>query len=361
MRGSLKSWLSVSVLGLILALAGACGVKSSPYPAMATLPGKVQGLGQTQTEEGELILSWSAPQNNMLKRPLSDIGGFEIRMADNTISDSYCAGCPHRFETVDKVKALPPPPGLNLAPGPYAWRRQLNRGHVYVLRVYSVAPGGGIHPEAYAETTVWALEAPGDLPGFSAAMGDRWVDLKWRVPAGGYQAEIQRKSPDGAWAALGGLDQASGQYRDLSVQYEQTYIYRARLAKVKDQSSVPGPWSKEITIKTIDDVPPNPPGYLEASISPKGVELRWESLVFNPDFAGYRLYRQREGEADFTRIGPELLTDNIFFDPVGNWNGEKLRYRVTAVDKSVRANESQPSTLAEVYLDTPHDPAPRPE
>ncbi len=357
----LRAALTVSSIVVMLALTGACGVKSAPYPAMATLPEKVQGLSQSLTDQGELILNWRPPANNLVKRPLTDLGGFEIRMADNTISDAYCVGCPHRFETVDRLPAASPPPGLDLAPGPYSWRYQLTEGHVYVFRVYSVAPGGGIHPQSYAETTVWAISAPGPLPGFSAGLGDRSVELSWRRPAQGFRAEIEKRGPGGDWAPLADLDQNSGRYSDTAVEYEKTYLYRARLAKIKEQTSAPGPWSPEITVRVVDLTPPNPPGHLDASLAAGGVQLRWESLAFDPDLAGYRLYRQGEGESGYTRVGPALLTTNSFFDPVTDWNGQVRRYQVTAVDKSPRANESQPSPVADVYLDPPHNPVPRPQ
>ncbi|MDR1920910.1 MAG: hypothetical protein LBS31_04105, partial [Candidatus Adiutrix sp.] len=56
------SFLGLAALCLA-ALAG-CGVKTAPYPVDATLPGPVVNLSQNITPEGELILSWLAPQVN---------------------------------------------------------------------------------------------------------------------------------------------------------------------------------------------------------------------------------------------------------------------------------------------------------
>ncbi len=359
-----RTWPGMTALlamGFLLAGLAACGVKTPPYPEAATLPNKVRGLSQTLTDQGEVILSWKPPETNMVGRPLKEIGGFVIDMADNVADEAYCLGCPHQYRRVDQVPAATPPPGLVLAPGPYTWRHQLREGHVYHFRVYSMAPGGGVHPDAGVETVVWALPSPGALPGFSASLGDRAVELRWNRPAAGYRAEIEKQGPDGRWANLTGLDQASGHYSDLAVEYEKSYTYRGRLARLKDDTSRPGPWSKEMTVRVVDVVPPNPPGYLDAAMAKGGVRLTWESLAFDPDLAGYRVYRQLSGEPGFTRVGPALVKENTFFDPVGFKPGVTARYQVTAVDKSPRANESQPSPGADVYLDPPVEPAARPE
>ena len=354
--------------GLILALLGllcltwACGVKTDPYPEAATLPSKVIDLKQALTDEGEVILSWKPPENNMVGRPLKDIGGFVIEMSDNTVTESYCEGCPHQYQRVDVISAATPPPGLDLAPGPYSWRYKVRDGHVYRFRVYSMAPGGGVHPDGLAETVVWSQTSPGALPGFSASLGDKAVEIGWAVPGRGFRAEIEKRSGDsGPWRAVTGLDPARGHYSDLEVDYQKTYFYRGRLARLKGDSARPGPWSREVAVGVIDVTPPPPPGFLDAALADGGVRLSWESVAFDPDLAGYRVYRQLTGEAGFTRLTPGLVKENKFFDPIKLRDGTVARYQVTAVDKSPRANESRPSPGADVYLDPPPEYIPRPE
>ncbi|MDR2946467.1 MAG: hypothetical protein LBV79_06955, partial [Candidatus Adiutrix sp.] len=260
----------------------------------------------------------------------------------------------------DRVPALSPPPGLDLAPGPYTWRYPVKEGHVYHIRVTGLSTGGGGHPQAWAEAVVWALPAPGDLGGFSASQGDRAVTLHWSRPLADSRAEIQKKTGDGPWAPVPALDPAKGTFTDLAVAYENSYSYRGRLVRLKDETGVTGPWSREITVRVADFTPPNPPGYLDAALAENGVRLAWESLVFNPDVAGYRVYRQLSGEDDFRQVGPALLKENVLFDAIKPELGLKARYRVTAVDASPRANESQPSPTADVLLDPPAEYTPPP-
>ena len=345
-------WL---VLAVVLA---ACGVKANPYPAASTLPNKVRNLTQTVTEDGELILRWLPPDTNMAGLPLKTLGGFQVEMADSLADDLYCAACPPRYlpDPVDRLPADTPPPGQTLAPGPYEWRRQLAEGHVYHFRVAAAAKNGGVHPQAKEETVVWSLAAPGALR-FSATLGDGAVNLSWTRPGPGHRVEIEKRAAgeDSPWRTLPELDPALGRYGDFEVVAENTYEYRARLVKVKDETGIQGPWSKEMRIRVIDLTPPNPPGYLDAGLAAGGVRLSWESLAADPGVAGYRVYRQRAGEEKPVLLTPNLLSESSFFDPVTGTGPETLRYQVTAVDRSPRANESRPSPPADVSLESLED------
>ncbi|UQZ88828.1 hypothetical protein C4J81_06285 [Deltaproteobacteria bacterium Smac51] len=345
---------------LLLLMVWGCGVKTSPYPADAILPGPVSGLSQFVTDQGELVLSWNAPANNMVGRPLQSLGGFEIEMSDNPANEIYCETCPHRYEKIDLVPAMTPPPGLMVAQGPYTWRYKLTSGHVYRFRVLSVAKNGGVHPGSAVPAVVWSIPAPGALAGFGASMRDKAVELHWSRPSAGYMAEVEKRASDGQWKPLPDFDGASGRYVDLKVDYENTYVYRGRLTSQKGETRTAGPWSDDRAVNVLDATPPNPPGYLDAALAANGVRLTWESLAFDPDLAGYRVYRQLSGEDGFTRISGPLLKANTFFDPVRLTPDATARYRVTSVDGSPRANESGPSPTADVLLDPPAEAPPRP-
>ena len=356
--GILPQWGLVVVLGLTFL---ACGVKTDPYPEAATLPAKVRDLTQALTDQGELVLSWKPPAENMVGRQLQEIGGFEIQMADYLADEYYCEGCPHQYERVDRIPAAAAPPGLLLAPGPYTWRYKVKSGHVYRFRVYAVGTSGGIHPQAVAETTVWAVGSPGQIS-FSASLGDKAVDLSWSRPGRGYTAEIEKRSAEnGEFKPIKGLNPADGRFSDFEVAYEKTYTYRARLIRLKEDTSAQGAWSAERTVRVVDITPPPAPGFVDAALATGGVRVNWESVAFDPDLAGYRVYRQLEGESGFTRIGPALIKDNNYFDPVRLSPGAVVRYQVTSVDKSPRANESLASPVVDVYLDPPVEAEPRPE
>lgn len=351
--------LKCFLLALAMLFVLACGVKTDPYPAEAILPGPVSGLSQFISDQGELVLSWRAPAENMVGRPLSSLGGFAIEMSDNAANEIYCETCPHRYARVDEVPAMTPPPGLAVAPGPYTWRHSLTQGHVYRFRVLSVAKNGGIHPASAATATVWAISAPSALASFNVALRDKAVDIIWPRPTAGYTAQVE-KLQDGQWRAIPDIESASGRYLDLHVDYEQSYSYRGRLVSQKGQTLALGAWSSEQTVKIVDRTPPNPPGYLDAALAANGVLLNWESLAFDPDLAGYRVYRRLTGEDTFTRLSG-LLRENTFFDPIGLNPDIRAEYQVTSVDASPAANESESSPTAGVILEAPVTAEPRPQ
>ena len=338
----------MTFLALALFLA-ACGVKSPPYPASAILPQKVRQLNQAVTEDGELVLTWRPPETNMVGRPLKNLGGFQVEMADH-MADNYCSGCPPRYrpEPVDRLPARTPPPDQNLDLGPYEWRYQLEPGHVYHFRVAAVHKNGGVHPQAKTETVVWALTPPETMR-LAAALRDGAVEVSWTRQAPDLRVEIEKRSADGPWQALPGLDPDARSHLDLAVAYDQVYEYRGRFLKVKDETRTQGPWSREVKIKVLKLAPPPSPGYLDAALTQGGIRLSWESLFQEQDLAGYKVYRQRAGDQAPVLITPALLGTNVFFDPVTPAGGEMIRYQVTAVDTS--GNESRPSPTAEVYRD----------
>ncbi|KXS56731.1 MAG: hypothetical protein AMR96_00880 [Candidatus Adiutrix intracellularis] len=355
---AIKTFLSLTLVLVFMA----CGVKTAPYPAAVTLPGQVRNLTQVVTEDGELILRWFPPDTNMVGRPLKSLGGFRIEMADDIVDNNYCIGCPQRYlpDPVDIVTAATPPPGLVHAPGPYEWRYRIKQGHVYHFRVGAASKNGGVHPESKVETVVWALPAPGAL-NFFAALGDKAVELTWSIPSPGCRVEIEKKAPGSEWSTLTALSESTGHFSDLAVDYEKIYEYRGRLVKVKDKTGVQGPWSREFSIRVIDVTPPNPPVYLDAALDTSGVRLIWEDLTLDPDVAGYRVYRQKPGESDFILLTPVLLQRNTYLDKIFLESEGIIRYQVTAVDRSSKANESRPSPVADVYLDPLVDVPTRPE
>jgi hypothetical protein len=241
---------------LILALLGAaCGVKAAPYPPAAILPQKVRQLTQTVTKEGELILSWLPPEVNMAGRPLTALGGFQIEMADHLADEHYCSDCPPLYqpEPVDRLPARTPPPDRNMDPGPYEWRHQLEPGHVYYFRVAAVHKNGGVHPEAKTETVVWALVKPETMK-LRAALRDGAVELSWARPSPELQVELEKRSADGSWLPLPGLEQAANRHLDLEVANDLVYSYRGRFLKLKGETRIQGAWSEEVKIRILPQV-----------------------------------------------------------------------------------------------------------
>ncbi|MDR2611309.1 MAG: hypothetical protein LBG06_00165 [Deltaproteobacteria bacterium] len=343
-----------ALLSLSLLFAS-CGVKTHPYPESSTLPAKVVDLRQEQDSRNRLRLIWTAPTLNMAGRPLRVLSHFEVWGADYE-SGVFCDGCPSNYRKLGEVHLQPPPPGLAINEGPYYWGAELMPGRVYRYRVAGFSVRGAAHPEAWTEITVHADPPPGGLEGFSAQADDLSVRLGFRPGGTDEILEVQRCEGAGPWRRL---DFSGSGYVDLDVAYGKTYSYRGRRVLRSGGSSIPGPWSREITVSVDDLLPPRPVGYLDAALGAEGVILRWESLSEVPGLAGYRVYRREGPDGEFVRLGG-LHTTNTYLDREAP-TVQDLRYMVTAVDDSPRANESLGSPEAGIFLDREEPPEEKPD
>ncbi|MDR0354509.1 MAG: hypothetical protein LBJ64_02055 [Deltaproteobacteria bacterium] len=337
------------LLSLILAVSFlACGVKTHPYPEMVTLPVGVENLTQTVDHNGHLWLTWKAPMTNVAGRPLQTLDHFEVWSARYE-ADSFCQGCPTSPSKADEVHLQSPAPGQSIWPGEYVWQTDLQPGYVYVFRVAGFSSRGAVHPSSWRETKVFMVHPPGRLAGFRASADDLSVRLSWPTPPEDLLVEVQRRQGrDGSYVNL--VPARDGQ-RDLSVAYENDYYYRARLVRLQGESLLPGPWTDEIAVQVQDALPPAPPPFLDAALSPQGIRLSWQDRRESGDVAGFYLYRSVVGSDNFVRLGG-LLTGNTYLD-VDAPSNQDVRYRLTAVDDSPRANESRPSPEVEVYFAPP--------
>jgi hypothetical protein len=237
-----------------------CGVKTHPYPEMVTLPGPVKSLTQELDQNGHLWLTWDIPEYNMADRPLKALDHFEVWAADYDLK-TYCDTCPVNFSKLDEVYLKAPAPGQNYYPGPYIWQIDLSQGRVYIFRVAGFSSRGGVHPLAWQQETVWMVEPPGALKGFSAQADDLSVRLSWPEPPLGQKVQVQRRMVGGKDFVT--LDPERDGKLDLNVAYENEYVYRARLINPQGESLIPGPWTGEVVVKIEDSLPPPPPAFLE--------------------------------------------------------------------------------------------------
>jgi hypothetical protein len=322
-----------------------CGVKTHPYPEAVTLPGPVEGLSQEVDQNGHLWLTWNTPMFNMADRPLKALDHFEVWATDYDLAE-FCDGCPVSPTKVDEVYLKAPAPGQSYYPGPYVWQTDLRPGRAYVFKVAGFSSRGGVHPSAWRTTTVKMVNPPGAISGFTAQAEDLAVRLAWPTPPSGQLVQVQRRQV--GQADFQTLDPVQVGQIDLNVAYDHEYLYRARLIKPQAESLIPGPWSREIRVKVTDLMPPPPPLYLDAAITPEGVRLSWADRRESPDISGFYLYRSPVEADSFVRIGG-FLTGNTYLDLDVPADTDQ-KYRLTAVDQSPNKNESRPSPEAKVYF-----------
>jgi fibronectin type 3 domain-containing protein len=124
----------------------------------------------------------------------------------------------------------------------------------------------------------------------------------------------------------------------LSVENEKKYIYSVRTLRRVVKTDVEGKDSQEVVATPTDMIPPGSPMGLVAIPLKNGVELSWRKNQ-EADLLGYHVYRKRPGERDFRRLTESPLIKETYLDPQVEL-GQDYEYAVTAVDNSVRKNES---------------------
>ncbi|MBZ5637453.1 MAG: hypothetical protein LAO51_01710 [Acidobacteriia bacterium] len=146
----------------------------------------------------------------------------------------------------------------------------------------------------------------------------------------------------------------SAEYLDSGVVLGKSYRYAVRTAVSDGAPFRESESSPEVEVRAEDRFPPAAPTGMVAVQEGQAVRLFW-----NPnqerDLAGYRVSRRNETGA-WQRIGPDLGVEPFLLDPEVR-PGDRVSYRVTAVDRA--GNESPPSET--VAVDVVKDTGAAPE
>jgi hypothetical protein len=181
------------------------------------------------------------------------------------------------------------------------------------------------------------------------------IRLSWTPPSDAadakynlYRASGDEPFPDGPVHA-GAL--TTPEYLDGAVTLGTSYRYRVRALAADGAPPRESESTEEVRVVAVDRFAPGAPAGLVAVQEGKAVRLFW-----NPgeerDLLGYRLYR-RVGESEWSPHGPDVITEPTALDEDVR-PGDRVTYRVTAVDRATPANESGPSS--EVTLLVVEDP-----
>jgi fibronectin type 3 domain-containing protein len=287
--------------------------------------------------EGRLLLEWTSPKENTDKTPLTDLEGFQVLRSEGLLIGEECRGCGGKPELVYEMKL----------DGKEEGRRRkisisfedLEPGKVYVYQVISMNRRGHPSSPSNPATVYWdtPLHEPAKVNG---VQGDKRVDLSWEPVEGAAGYNIYRRGEEESFPLTPLNRELLGvtQYTDLSVENEKKHFYSIRTIRRVVKTDVEGKGSQEISLTPTDLIPPGSPVDLVAIPLKNGIELNWRR---NPetDLLGYHVYRKRQGEREFRKLTEIPLTKETYLDPHVEL-GQDYDYAVTAVDNSVRKNES---------------------
>ena len=177
------------------------------------------------------------------------------------------------------------------------------------------------------------------------------VRLAWDTPSGveGAAYNVYRSSPDAAWpeTPLNPAPLAATDFLDSQVTTGERYTYTVRVSLGAAPPFREGEPSESREVLAEDRFAPGAPGGLVAVQEGLGVRLFWDP---NPerDLEGYVVERSVDG-GEWSRITPEPVHQPTFLDEAVRV-GQRLSYRVVAVDHAEPPNVGQASSSVEIQI-----------
>ena len=174
------------------------------------------------------------------------------------------------------------------------------------------------------------------------------VILKWTPSSGfifpgegkpvkGYY--VYRREEGGLWQRLTSNPVTEEVFLDKEVTFGQTYFYKIRGIVAESQPRLETADSSEIKVQPQDIFPPAPPPEVVAIETEVGISLSWEPSP-EDDVSGYKVWRRREDELEFSLLTPQPIK-NLSFTDLSVEEGFVYEYCLTAIDK--QGNESKRS------------------
>lgn len=313
-----------------------CGRKGPPVPWETIVPKRIVDL-EAMSREGLLLLEWTAPKENTDRSVLTDLAEFKILRSEGTLIAEKCRGCGERLKVVYEMKLDKKEEVKDKKISVIFENLEAKR--VYVYEVVSVNRRG--YPSA-PSNPVWVYwdDPPHPPIVVKGERGDKRVDLHWEPIEGATGYHIYRREEAAVFSnkPLNREPLTVTHYTDLNVENERNYIYSVRAVRRVVKTDVEGKGSSEVSFTPTDLIPPSSPVGLVAIPLKEGMELNWRKNR-EADLLGYHVYRRKSGEGEFKRLTESPLEKEIYLDTDVKL-GQDDDYAVTAVDNSVRKNES---------------------
>lgn len=331
------------ILIMTLPLVSGCGRKTPPVPPQAVIAAAITDL-RSQLDDQAVTLTWTYPRLSVNNARIDNIRAFIIYKAEIPAAD-YCRGCPLVYDTEFEVDARELEPGNQVTFRDTA----LKVGYHYV---YMVQANSGWRVLSKDSNHIdfehhHALLPPADL---KVSTGDSSLSLTWSPvlhradgsPVTEVLYQVYRSLDNKKFKPLG-LPVAELFYTDPSVTNSRTYFYQLRAVLTEKQGLITlGKTSKTVIGMPLDMEPPAPPATLRAVGRQGGVQLHWQASPAT-DVDGYNIYRKGP-EGTWQHIAT-TRGGAITYADLNNLPAGIYSYQVTAFDKGIRRNESEPSPM----------------
>jgi fibronectin type 3 domain-containing protein len=328
--------ITIIFLMTILIFSTGCAKKAPPVPWESIVPKRIVDLA-AMPREGRLLLEWTVPKENTDKSLLTDLRSFKILRSEGVLIGDECRGCGEKPKVIQEMKwdSKEEAQKNRMA----ILFEDLEARKVYIYQVVSI--NRREYPSAPSNPVTVYWDYPPHTPRMlEGERGDKRVDLSWEPVEGATGYNIYRRLEDEEFPIrpLNREPLKTTHYSDLNVENEKSYIYSVRAVRRVVKTDVEGKGSLGVPFTPTDLIPPLAPVELVAVPLKMGVELNWRGNR-EPDLLGYNVYRRKPGEKEFIRLNESPVTKQTYLD-TGVVLDQEYEYAVTAVDKSVRRNES---------------------
>ncbi len=332
---------------IMLLLASACAKKAPPVPWESIVPKRIVDLRATP-REGRLLLDWGVPKENTDKSVLDDLAGFQILRSEGVLVGEECKGCGEKKTVVHEMKWDSKEEEKKKRVMIFFEDQEARK--VYVYQVVSTNRRG--YPSAPSNPVTVYWDHPPQVPRMvRGEEGDKKVELYWEPVEGATGYNVYRRLEEREFSnrSLNREPLTTTHFSDLNVENEKKYIYSVRAVRKVAKTNVEGKGSLGVPMTPTDLIAPVAPIGLVAIPLKDGMELNW-SRNRETDLLGYYVYRRKTGEKEFKRLTETPLTKETYLDTEVALQQE-YEYVVTAVDNSVKRNESPRSEEVRVtYL-----------
>jgi fibronectin type 3 domain-containing protein len=324
------------ILMAVMTFMIACGRKAPPVPWSSIVPKRIVDL-EAIARDGRVLLEWTAPKENTDKSALTDLAEFKILRSEGALIAGECKGCGEKTKVVYEMKLDSKEETRGKRMSIFFEDQEARK--VYVYQVVSVNRRGYPGSPSNPVTVYW------DYPPHSPRMvrgdrGDKRVDLSWEPVEGAAGYNVYRRG-EGEEFPIQPLNRTlltATQYTDLNVENEKRYYYSVRAVRRVVKTDIEGKGSLDVPVTPTDLIAPSSPVGLVAIPLRNGIELNWRKNR-EADLLGYYIYRRKSGEEEFKRLNPSPIKKETYLDTNVELE-QDYEYAVTAVDNSVRMNES---------------------
>jgi fibronectin type 3 domain-containing protein len=327
---------------IVSSFLAACGYKTNPRPAAATIPGEITWT-DARAYADRVVLRWQVPVSNADGSRFTDASGFKVYRTGQKAGEE-CENCEEK-KTMHANVDFQNPANAVIANGEVVYTdKDVTHGNSYFYSVSTYNLKG--REGKISENMTVLLDDPPPAPeGLRAVSESGAVTLEWTSGAQGsgikgYRVYRGTSTNIGDMKPVGETKASETMFIDKDVENEKNYYYVVRAFKmnrVVPYESGPSP----IARVTVSSTTLHPPENVRTDVKRDGIRVYWDEIKSPNQEIRYNVYRQEAGRA-YKKINTEPIHTSWFFDRQV-LKGKTYRYTVTSFQEGKPEDESSRS------------------